>query len=364
MDEGGVDEMSLRFVLSWVLAPLVAIGAVLTGGYLVSAGAGDTRSSLTSALDTLPADTLVAGFTDWSAIRARFDLGAASTAAGRAALNDDVSLRDLSTRSVIGRSVEEMHQSYGWSAADVDWEVYGEAIDGAALVARLDDSVSMAAVTNALRKLGYTKEGRVWNASPSMPTSTELSTTLASVTVIPGKRLVVAADRSTYVMTVLQVIDRDERSLLSVRSAAGVASALVGTDTALLQSGRIACASTTLGKLSDAVQAQAAAAIARAGPLAETVFAGRGLTDISSGNQELRFAMGFASATEAAAQLRTRSALTTGPFIGGNGQIEDALRLTGSGVDGATTTLHFDQEPASGSYMGAQSPLLFASCPE
>ena len=64
---------SLRFVVSWVLAPLLVIGAALTGGYLVAARAGDARSSLTSALDSLPADTLVAGFTDWAAIRDALD---------------------------------------------------------------------------------------------------------------------------------------------------------------------------------------------------------------------------------------------------------------------------------------------------
>ncbi len=36
--------MSRRVVVSWILAPLLVIGAALTGGYWVSARAGDTRS--------------------------------------------------------------------------------------------------------------------------------------------------------------------------------------------------------------------------------------------------------------------------------------------------------------------------------
>src|SRR5688572_15868465 len=60
-------QMGRRLVVSWILAPLLVIGAAVTGGYWVSARAGDARSSLTEALDALPADTLVAGFTDWSA---------------------------------------------------------------------------------------------------------------------------------------------------------------------------------------------------------------------------------------------------------------------------------------------------------
>jgi len=342
---------------------LLVIGAALIGGYLVSARAGDARAPLAAALDTLPSDSQVAGFTDWSAIRQRLDLGRASTAADRAALNDDASLRDLSTRSVLGRSIEEMHDSYGWSAADLDWEVYGQARDGAAMVARVDDSVSMSDVRGALRKLGYDQDGRVWNATASSPIDGELSATLASVAIVPGKHLVIAADRETYVRTVLQVIDRDEPSLLSVRPASEVAQALVGTDSALLQTSGVACAATSVEKQSADVQAQARAAVARAGELADVTFAGRGLSDVSTDKQEVLFAMGFDSPSEAVSQLKARMALARGAFIGGNGRIEDSLQLTGSRVDGSTATLRFDHDPDSAAYMSGVGPLLFASCP-
>lgn len=355
---------SLRFVVSWVLAPLLVIGAALTGGYLVAARAGDARSSLTSALDSLPADTLVAGFTDWAAIRDALDLGDAATPAARAALNDDASLRDLSTRSVIGRSIEEMHQSFGWSAADLDWEVYGQAGDGAALVAHFDDPISLSDVRGALRTLGYTQDGRVWNATASTPITGELSATLASLAIVPGTRLVVAAGRETYVRTVLRVVDRDDPSLLTVRSAADAARALTGSDSALLQSGPVACDATSLKDLSSDVQAQADAAVVRAGALAEVDFAGRGITDTSKDTQEVRFTLGFDSPSQAAAQLTARRALASGPFIGGNGRIEDSLQLADARVEGSTATLRFDHDPASSAYMTGAGPLLFASCPD
>lgn len=355
--------MSLRFVLSWILAPLLVLGAALAGGYWVSARSGDTRSALASALDALPADTQVAGFTDWSSIRERFDLGDASTAADRATLNDDVSLRDLSTRSVIGRSIEEMHQSYGWSAADLDWEVFGQAGDGAAMVAHFDDSVSLSDIGGTLRKLKYKQDGRVWSSTQETPVSGELSQTLAAIAIIPGERLIVAADRDTYVRTVLQVIDRDQPSLLSVRSASDLAQALIGTDSALLQSGVVTCAATSLGEQSADVRRQAQAAVARAGDLADITFAGRGLSDRSTDEQEVRFAMGFDSPAEAAAQLNVRETLAKGVFIGGSGRVEDSLQLTGARVDGATVALRFDHDPVSAAYMAGTGPLLFASCP-
>ncbi|MCW2800159.1 MAG: hypothetical protein JWQ70_1631, partial [Aeromicrobium sp.] len=142
--------MRLRVVLASVLAPLLVVGVALVGGFWASGHDADGRSSLTAALDALPADTQVAGFTDWSLIRQHLDLGRASTNAARATLNDDASLRDLTTRSVIGRSVEEMHSSFGWSAADVDWEAYGQATDGSVMVAHLDNSLSLATVRAGL----------------------------------------------------------------------------------------------------------------------------------------------------------------------------------------------------------------------
>ncbi len=355
--------MSLRFVLCWVLAPLLVIGVALAGGHWVSARAGDTRSSLTSALDTLPSDTLVAGFTDWSRIRKQLDLGDATTASARAALNDDAALRDLSTRSIVGRSVEEMHQAFGWSAADLDWEVYGQAGDGSAMVAHLEDSVSIDDVRAALRKLKYVEDGGVWSLSDSSPITGELATTFASIAIIPGKRLVVAAKRPTYVMTVRQVIDRDQASLLTVRPAAQLADALVGSDSALVEGGAIACADASFAKQSADVQAQARAATARAGKLADIVFAGRGLIDVSQDQQDVSFAMGFNSPSQAAAQLMTRRTLARGPVIGGSGRIEDSLQLKGSRVDGATMTLRFGHDPNTASYMSGAGPLLFASCP-
>ncbi|GAA3516812.1 hypothetical protein GCM10022234_10130 [Aeromicrobium panaciterrae] len=354
--------MSPRLVVSWILAPLLVIGAALSGGYWVSARAGDARSGLTSALDSLPADTLVAGFTDWSAIRQRLDLGDASTSAGRAALNDDAALRDLSTRSAIGRNVEEMHSLFGWSAADVEWEVFGQAADGAAMVARFGDSVSLSDVRAALRKLKYRLDDGVWSSTSATPTTGELSATLKAVSIVPGKRLVVVGDRDTYVRSVLEVIDRDQESLLSVRSAAQVASSLAGTDSALLQSGTIACASTSFTQQPADVRAQAAAAVARAGDLAKPTFAGRGLTDVSTDEQEVRFVWGFGSPTRAREQLRVRTTLARGANIGGSGQVEDSLQLTSSRVDGTTATVRFDHPTNSATYMGGTGPLLFASC--
>ena len=357
--------MRLRFVLISVVVPVLVIAVAVIGGRWAGGEvAADTRSATTSALDSLPADTQVAGITDWSRVRQALGVGSASTASGRATLTDDAALRDLSTRSVIGQFTEEMHDAYGWSAADLDWEAYGQAQDGAAMVARLGTSVSFASVRSHLRKLGYTLDGRVWTASSDQNgASPELVSTLSSVAVVPDRRLVVAADRPAYVSTVLETIDRGAPSLLSVRSAADVASTLAGADSILLQTGSFTCQSTSLEDAGADVRAQARAALDRAGELAEPEFSGRALDAGSKTSETIRFAFGFRSPTVAAGQLRTRTALASGPFIGRSGRVEDSLVLRSSSVRGSAAVLRFRLDPDSAAYMGGDGPLLFAACP-
>lgn len=357
--------MRLRFLLISVLAPLLVVAVAVVGGRWAGGKvAADTRSSLTSALDSLPADTQVAGFTDWAGIRKALGLGSARSVPARASLTNDASLRDLSTRSVLAQNTEAMHDQYGWSPADLDWEVYGQAQDGAAMVSRLDGSVSFESVRSHLRSLGYSRDGRVWTVDPEGSAgSAELTGTLATIALVPRQRLVVAADRAAYISTVLETIDRDAPSLLSVRSAADVAGALGGADTALLQTGSFACEATSLEVQGTDVEAQARAAIVTAGSLVRPEFTGRALDSGTRSSETMRFALAFRSPSVAAGQLRVRTALASGPFIGRSGRIEDSLVLHASAVRGSVALLRFRHDPDSAAYMTGDGPLLFAGCP-
>jgi hypothetical protein len=186
---------------------------------------------------------------------------------------------------------------------------------------------------------------------------------LSAIAVVPGRRLVVASNTAGYVSTVLETIDREAPSLLSVRTAADVASALVGADSALVQSGSFACESTSLDDAGADVQAQARAAIGRAGALVTPEFAGRALDAGSKTAETMRFALGFRSPSVAAGQLEVRTTLASGPFIGRSGRVEDSLQLRSSSVRGSTAVLRFRHDPSSTAYMTGDGPLLFASCP-
>lgn len=351
-------------IVRFALVPLLAICVALGVAVWASARQPDTRSSLSSALDALPAGTLVAGYTDWAAVRDDLKLGSASSAAARTRLAERGSLRDLTTRSVLGGLIADMHAVYGWSAADLDWETYGQAPAGAAMVAQFSSSVSIGAVERRLTKLGYTRQDGVWTLDEAAANriGPELAATLGNLAIDSGRRLVVAANRADYVPEVLSAVRGDDPSALSTRPLADVAAALAGSDTALVQAGPFACRATSLGELGPDVHAQADAALARAGALVAPTFTGRGLVD-GRRSQTLRFAAAFDSPAQAAEQLRVRTALSTGPFIGRSGRVEDSLDLRGATVHGSVAVLRFALDPDAGAYMSGEGPALFAGCP-
>ncbi|MET1038955.1 MAG: hypothetical protein ABW075_11815 [Aeromicrobium sp.] len=347
-----------------VLAPVVVVALALAIGSWASSREPDTRSSLTSALAALPADTLVAGFTDWAAVRERVGVGAVSSAPVREALADAASLRDLTTRSVLGGVIADMHEAYGWSAADLEWESYGQASSGAAMVARFTDAVEIDEIEDRLGELGYTRDGDVWTIDEAGSTTVgpRLAQTLGHLAFVPGRRLVVAADRPGFVPAVLAAVRGSAPSALSVRPLADIAAALAGSDTALLQAPGFGCRATSLADLGPDVQAQAGAALARAGDLVTPAFTGRGLVD-GARSQSIRFVSAFGSPAEAADQLRVREALATGPFIGRTGRVEDTLDLADASTSGSVISLRFRLDPDRGAFMSGEGPVLFASCP-
>ncbi|MET0820827.1 MAG: hypothetical protein ABWY58_07670 [Aeromicrobium sp.] len=354
--------MPRRFV-GLVLAPLLVMALALGAGSWASGRSADVRSPLAQALDVMPSATIVAGFTDWQSIRSRLGLGRARTAAARATLADKGSLRDLTTRSVLGGLIDEMHDKLGWSAADVDWEAYSRAESGSAMAARLADDVSLDEVEDRLDRLGYTRRGGLWSLAPDdgAVLSPQAAGTLAVVAVDRDRRLVVAADRPGPVRNVLATARGDAASALSNRPLADVAQALIGSDTAVLQGRAFGCRATSVTASDATVRAQARAAVARAGTLTSPTFTGRGLVD-GRRDQTIRFVAAFGSRAEATDQLRVRSALTTGPFIGRTGRVEDTLDLRGASVDGTVATLRFAVDPDKAAYMSGEGPLLFAGC--
>ena len=338
-----------------ILVVVLAVGF----GWWAAALNPDTRPALTSALDALPADTTVVGFTDWSQIREHLGVGVVDSRGERGKLAGAAARRDLSTRSVIGNRVDEIARPLGWSAADVEWEAYGQDPDGTAAVVRLGRSTSFDDVRKQLRAAGYRQDGSRWIAGQR----SSLPETFSNLALVPRQRLVVLSDRSKQLARVLDVVDGRARSLAGDHVAAETAKALAGSDSVLLQRGTLACETTAV--TGAAREQQARAAIARAGDLEPYRFSGRGIVDRGGSGfsaQQIVFAMTFGSAVVASEQAQVRAGLATGPFIGRNGPIDETLRLRSSVADESTTRMTFDHDPETDVFMTGTGPVLFATC--
>jgi hypothetical protein len=329
-----------------LVASIVVVVLALGAGWWAAALRPDTRPALTSALDAVPFRSNVVGFTNWSQIREHVGLDAAAR-------------RDLTRRSVVD-GVENMRDLFGWSPADLEWEVYGQDPAGAATVVKLDGSVSFDDVREKLRSTGYRQDGPIWSATES----STLPNAVARIALVPRQRLVVMSGQSAQIPRVLDVIAGRARSLAASREAAVTARALAGSDSVILQGGVLGCESTAVAT-GDEREQQARAAVDRAGGLEPYRYSGRGVVDSGGSGfsaQRVAFAMTFDSAVEASEQTQVRARLATGAFIGRTGQIDETLRLRSSTADESTARLEFAHDPDTDVFMTGTGPVLFATC--
>jgi len=84
-----------------VVIAIIVIAVVSAGGWAISRTHPDARAPLSQALDVLPADTRVAGFTDWQQIRTTLGFDRITTAIDRDTLVYNSFERDLSARSIL-----------------------------------------------------------------------------------------------------------------------------------------------------------------------------------------------------------------------------------------------------------------------
>ncbi|MEH3034739.1 MAG: hypothetical protein PGN07_12120 [Aeromicrobium erythreum] len=335
---------------------LVVLALAAAGAWGAGAWRGDERPALGAALDSVPAATGAWSFTDWQGVRAVVGRGASPSDFVGAA-----SRRDLATRSVLASSADEMQELLGWSPRDLRWESYGISDDGEVAVLRLGDDLSPDRVERGLREADFTRDGNLWVAPGGASTTGGLPDLFGRLAVVPDRRVVVIGSDRRQVDRAVDVVRGRRDSLADVRPAAEVARQLVGSQTALVQLGRTACAATAVGPEDEAA---ARAAVDRAGALRPFRAAGRGLQDPGGAGfaQTARFAMVFGSDRAARDQAPVRERLSTGAYVGRTGRVEDSLRLTSVRTQGPALTLAFRHDPSAEALMVASGPALFAAC--
>ena len=342
---------------------IIAILLVTTGGWMSSRTSHEARAPLAQALDLLPPDTRVAGFTDWALIRSTLGFDNVTTALDRDTLLSNAFERDLSARSILENFTPTMVAKYGWSVADLRWEMYGQATTGAVLAAGMNDDLKADAVVSGLRKLGYVQKRGSWSLGPDKLAlaAPGLPETFVNIAVLGDERLIIASDSSSYLEGVIAMHRHHGKSLAAIAAIRQTASPLLGAQSAVIQVRNDACKSTGLTGEPATVQAQGRNTVKPLGKLASVTYGARAIFD-RAGDQRLRFSLTFDSAAVATRQLQLRSALTKGSFVGRTGQIGDVLTLTSAQTNGPNATLDFDVDTDKGSFMDGNGPLLFAAC--
>lgn len=340
----------LRRVRDPLLAVVVVALVAAAGWWLSGTARAEVRGPLASAMAAAPAATTVLGLTDWDRVRA---VG-----------SDDPGARDLTTRSVLDDLGEAVPTALGWSTADVRWEAYvQDPTRAGVLVVAPGDGLSFGRLEDGFRRAGFDDDGGGrWSAASDVQTSTGLGDQLAEVRLLRREGLLVAgADRSA-VDDVARAAAGRAPALTSVRQAVDTARPLADADTVLLQAGSLGCDDAAVpGELQD----EADAAQARAGRLAPYDYSGRGLTDRGGSGpsaQTATFAMTFDDVARARRQAPVRLGLSTGPFVGRSGLVQDELRDPRAEVDQATLSLTFDRSADGTVLMLGTGALLLAAC--
>jgi hypothetical protein len=356
------------------LIAAVVLALAIASGTLIARGDDDLRSPLSQALATLPAATLTANFTDWHLVRETVGAsGVTSTAstAGQRRLLDAAYEDDLSAASALAGSALSMSKHFGWSVFDLEWEIFGQAREGAAIVAELTDDSDPDEVVAGLADLGYHEpetaadDGGVWLGGPDLLATIDysLSPLLQNVAVLADRDLVVMSDRPSYTEQTVDTIVSGSDKLADVRDVTATAAPLAGSIAAVVHQAPRSCAVTSFDHASASDRELAAARIAEAGGLSNQQGLGFGIRDDDAG-LVLDVSMHFESPAAAEADRGPRTVLASGPAIGQGGTYDERFTLDETRVVGDDLVLALRPIGDQMSLVSdlASSPLLFPGC--
>ncbi|GGF43914.1 hypothetical protein GCM10011519_17180 [Marmoricola endophyticus] len=349
-----------------VLAAVLVVVVVVAGLLVVRELRGG--SDLQQALATAPAGTKRVAFTDWAAVRERVARSRAPIAASRVdTLLERGYDRDLTSSSSIADSGSALATNLGFGPGNADWEAYGIAPEGAAMVLRMDDSVDFDGLEDKLRSAGYDAPGDdgVWDGGADLVSSIDPTITpeLQYVALDAGRHLVVSSDTASYAAKALRSATGDADSLASSdagSTARALAGRVEGLASAVVWPGDYACSDLSMSQAAPEDERSAEDRVSDVGgvaPLDSLVIGERADGDV-------RVAMAFESGDQAEENLRPRAELVVGEDPSRPQPVGETYRLTRSRTDGDAVLLDLRPRPDVGAGLSGitSGPVLFATC--
>jgi hypothetical protein len=348
-----------RTVVAVLVVSLVVVAAGLGYRWWQHARQGEFARAVASA----PEGTERISWTDWAAVRRAVgaDTGARSSAQDVRDLLDRGFSDDLTSTSAIVQSAPVLQQSFGFSPATADWELFSQSEQGAVVTLHLPDGTDFGDIGDRLEELGYPRpdaDDGVWAGGPDLVSqiSPDLTPELGYVALLADDHLVLASDQAAYVRTAVDAVRGDGPR---VEGLAAVADAVGSALSAAGYSGDYACGALAMAQADADDQAQAADLVAEAG----TVDPYLAFAMARTGTREVRVAMEFENDDQARTNADSRAALASGPAVGQGGDVADRVTLASARADGPVVTLDLDPKPRA-AILGDLStgPVLFATC--
>lgn len=349
--------MRARLLLCGVLVVALVAGGVARWAWT------QRGSDFARAVGLAPAGTARLGWTDWSAVRDALGItdGAAASAAELGRLLDGAYDGDLSSASALGTSAASLQAEVGLSPANLEWEVFSQSPDGAALVLAVPESLSFAELRERLTDLGFTgpaEDDGIWRGGPDVLAGIggTLTPELQYWTLLEDEGLVVTSDTEGYAETAASAATGDGDRVTGLDD---IVAPLGEPVSGLVYTGSYACENLAMAQADASDQEAADELIGAAGEVSPLV--GFALTAQPGGR--VLVTMSFETDEQARANADSRSALASGPAVGQGGLFTDRFEVASATAEGRVVTMRLT--PVEGAYVLSDlgsGPVLFATC--
>ncbi|WP_166134324.1 nucleoside hydrolase [Nocardioides ochotonae] len=346
----------------WMVLGVVAVLVVATLAVVGVRWWRDAhRSDLARALDlAAPAERY--SFTDWAGVRRALDVPQDSSARALRTLLDDGYDADLTAASALEESAELLRADYGWSPADLDWELLAQAEDGVLVVAALGEDTDVDELADRLAGLGYERPGEedgVWRGGE------ELVARISAETGEPGSPVLqyVALDADAGVVRTSDSAAHLEAVLASDLGAPeevdDVADAAGDALTAAVYTGRHTCTALAMSQADEIDQASADRLVEEAGGISPV----RAFAMAVRPGRDVVVAMSFEDDERARRNADARAVLAAGPAPGQGGTFAERFDLGEVSADGTLVRLALDPVDGAAVFSDLSTgPVLFATC--
>jgi hypothetical protein len=322
------------------------------------------RTDLERALAYAPPSTARFSWTDWAGVRSELhaDVDADSSTDDVESFLSDGYDADLTSGSAMVDSTPVLQEKFGFSPADVDWELLAQSTTGSVLELGLPDSLDTGALGDTLEGLGYQRpddDTGVWEGGEELVSrvagSGSLSPQFQYLAIDGDRHLLLASDSGPYLREAIADVDDDldDDGLRDVAGAVGVPLS------AEIYTGDFACKSLAMAQADPDDQSAGDQLIAQAGGVDPMT----GFAMAAEQDGRVLVVMAFETDDQARRNADSRAELAAGPAPGQGGDFTDRFDLGPVTADGTVITMRLDPVDDSAVLSDLSTgPVLFASC--